>query len=171
MCVGMLWTVLSSLRNCDVPYIKSSVLYLGKSDLENFLSILNDTTLATSNRGQNEQLLDVFYGALVVCMIRYVLSLTFRYSTPQYEPLHSNVNPDPTFPDGPKSQLYEPMLLLLESSMSTFQGGNSHFMRAAAASAASAFDDGGPPLQSSMSMYNHAVCFIRRFTKFDLLVD
>ena len=161
--------ILHHLNSGLVGCINSPALYLEQSDLKDFLSILHDTTLATSKRGQNEQLLDVFYGTLIVCMIRSVLSLTFRYTRTLYKPLHSQANPDPTFLDGPKSQIYEPMLLLLESSMSTIRGENAQFSRSAAAIATSTFDDGGRPPPKSMSMYTHAVWFISLITRHDPL--
>ena len=155
--------------------ISSAELYLEESDLEDFLSILHDTTLATSNRGQNQQLLDVFYGTLIVCMIRYVLFFTFRYCAPQYKPLHSKVSPDPTFLDGNKSQLYEPMLLLFSSSIASsrtpFQEWNAYVMRAAAVVEASSFGSGPSPLPTMGFMYQLTLAFIQRFTNLSVLLS
>ena len=139
--------------------------YISKSDLTDFLSMLFDTTIASSSSGHDEQLLDVFYGTLIICMIRFVLFSAFRHSMYVYEPVRCQANHDPTFLDGPKSQIYQPMLLLLGNSMSTFQGGNAHFMQAAAVVNFSCCGSSSPPPPISTSMYNHASSFISHYSQ------
>ena len=139
--------------------------YISKSDLTDFLSILFDTTTAGSNSEHDEQLLEVFYGTLILCMIRFVLFSAFRHSMYVYEPVRCQANHDPTFLDGPKSQIYQPMLLLLKSSMSTIQGGNAHFMQAAAVVNFSCCGSSSPPPPISTSMYNHASNFISHYSR------
>lgn len=159
----MLQAVILIFKADDPSHRPSTMQYLKKSDLSDFLSILYDTTIARSSSGQHEQLLDVFYGTLMLCMIRFLLFLAFRYSTYDYEPLNHQANHDPTFLNGPNSQLYQPMLILLKSSMSTLQGGNAHFRRAAAAVNSSTFRPSATPPPTSM--YDHALCFISHFSR------
>lgn len=139
--------------------------YLKKSCLRDFLSGLFDTTIAKSSSRDNGRLLDVFYGTLMVCMIRTVLFMAFRYSKYDYKPFHFQADPDPTFLDGPNCQIYQPMLLLLESSMSTCQDGNAHFRRAATAVHTITFGSLSTPPPNSVSLYSHALCFIRHFSR------
>ena len=138
---------------------------LNKSALTDFLSTLFDTTVAKPSSERKEQLLDVFYGTLIVCMIRFVLYSAVRCSLWGYEPLGLQVDHDPTFLAGSKSQLYQPMLYLLDYSMSTFQGGDTHYLLAAAAVNPSTFGPSAPPPPTSMSMYSHALCFINYFSR------
>ena len=139
--------------------------FLKGSDLTDFLSTLFDTTIAKPSSSRKEQLLDVFYGTLILCMIRFVLFSAFRCSMGGYEPLDLQMYHDPTFLDGAKSQLYQPMLQLLDYCMSTFQGGDAHHLRAAAAVNPSIFGSSAPPPPTSMSMYSHAVSFINYFSR------
>ena len=111
----------------------SAAQNLKKSDLRDFISNLFDTTVATSNSGHNEQYLDIFYGTLILCMIRFVLFLAFRYSRDDYIPVGRQANYDPTFLNGPNSQLYLPMLYALASCRQTFHGGSIHVLRAGVA--------------------------------------
>lgn len=150
----------------DKPsYLYSTRQYLKKSDLRDFLSVLFDTTIARSSSGHHEQLLDVFYGTLMVCMIRTVLFMAFRYSKYDYKPFHFQADPDPTFLDGTKCQVYQPMLLLLESSLSTCQEGNAHFRRAATAVHTITFGSSSTTPPDSVFMYIHALCFIDHFSR------
>ena len=144
------------------------VQYLSKTDLTDFLSILFDTTIASSVSGPDGQLLDVFYGTLILCMIRFVLFVAFRQSTYVYEPIRSQANHDPTFRDGSKCQMYQPMLLLLKSTMSTFQGGNAHFMQAAAVVDFSCCGSSSSPPSVSTTMYSNASNFINHYSRPDL---
>ena len=152
----------------EAPYPSHSYStrqYFKKSFLKDFVSVLFDTTFAKSSSGDNEQLLDVFYRTLMVCMIRTVLFMTFRYSKYDYKPFHFQADPDPTFLDGPKCQLYQPMLLLLESSMSTCQDRNAHFRRAAMVVYTITSGSSSTPPPDSVSLYNHALRFIRHFSR------
>ena len=158
----MLWQIVHGLKHKDQN--AHSVRCLNESDLTDFLSILFDTTIAKPDSKRKEQLLDVFYGTLIVCMIRFVLYSAVRCSMWGYEPLGLQVDHDPTFLDGSKSQLYQPMLHLLHYSMSTFQGGDADYLRAAAAVNPSTFGPSAPPPPTSMSMYSHALCFINYFS-------
>ncbi len=139
--------------------------YLKKSGLRDFLSLLCDTTMAMSESGHKKWLFDVFYGTLIVCMIRFVLFSAFRYSTNGYEPVSSQANHDPTFLDGPNSQIYQPMLFLLESSEATFREEDAHFMQAAAAVSLSKCTYWILPSLDSMSMYYHACHFINHYSR------
>ena len=138
---------------------------LRKSHLTDFLSILFDITIAKPSSERTQQLLDVFYGTLIVCMIRFVLFSAVRCTMWGYKPLGFQEDHDPTFLDGSKSQLYLPMLNLLEYSMSTFQAGDEHYLRAAAAVNPSTFGPSAPPQPTSMSLYSHALCFINYFSQ------
>lgn len=155
----MLWTILDDFEDVR-DHTNHATQCLSKPDLTDFLSILFDTTIASSESEHKEQLLDVFYGTLILCMIRFVLFAAFRRFTRVYEPERSQANHDPTFLDGPKSRIYQPMLLLLESSMSTFQGGNAHFVQAAAVVDFSCYGSLSSPPPLSTSMYSHASNFI-----------
>ena len=107
------------LCNFEADHRLSTTQSLKKSDLKDFISILFDTTVATSNSGHDEQFLDIFYGTLILCMIRFVLFLAFRYSTDDYKPFGLQANHDPTFLNGSNSQLYLPMLYSLARSQPT----------------------------------------------------
>ena len=161
----MLWAIVHDLKQGIRHRRDHATQCLNRSDLTDFLSILFDTTIAKPSSKRKEQLLDVFYGTLIVCMIRFVLFSAFRCSMWGYEPLSLQMHHDPTFLDGSKSQLYQPMLHLLDYSMSTFEGDDAHYLRAAAAVNPSNFGSSAPPPPTSMSMYSHALCFIHYFSR------
>ena len=160
----MLWAILHDFEDTR-HHTDHAAQYLSKTDLTGFLSKLSETTIASSEAGHDGQLLDVFYGTLILCMIRFLLFVAFRYSTSVYAPIRSQANHDPTFLDGIGSQMYRPMLLLLESTMSTFLGGNAHFMQAAAVVNFSCCGSSSPPPPISTSMYNHASSFISHYSR------
>ena len=139
--------------------------YLTKDRLKEFLSMLFDTTIAMSESGSKEQILDVFYGTLILYMIRFVLFSAFRYYTYDWVPVSSQANLDPTFLDGTKSQIYRPMLFLLESSKATFQQKNAHSMRAAAVVNHSNCGSSSASPPTSMFMYSHATNFISHYSQ------
>ena len=161
----MLQAVWSNFESYDPSYEHSTTQYLKKHDLRDFLSILFDTTIARTSSGHYEQCLEVYYGTLILFMIRFVLFLAFRYSKYDYAPLDHQASHDPTFLKGPDSQLYHPMLLLLHPSISKFERGNTYFARAAEAVHSIPFKSSSSPPPNSMSMYNYALRFISHFTR------
>ena len=158
----MLWAILHDFENIR-DHTDHAIRYLSKTDLTDFLSILFDTTIASSVSRPDRQLLDVFYGTLILCMIRFVLFVAFRQSPYVYGPKRSQADHDPTFLDGSNCQMYQPMLLLLESRMSTFQGGNAHFMHAAAVVNFSCCASSPPSV--SRTMYSDASNFINHYSR------
>ena len=150
----MLWAIVNDLRRsrCHIHTTQS----LKRSDLTDFLSTLFDTTIAKPSSNRKQQLLDVFYGTLILCMIRFVLFSALRCTMWGYQPLRRQMSHDPTFLDGAKSQLYQPMLQLLDYSRSTFQEVDPHHLRRIGAVDPSIF---------SRSMYSHAVTFINCFSR------
>ena len=157
----MLWEIVHALKEDNLTHRDHIAPCLNKFDLSNFLSTLFDTTTAESSSKRQDKLLDIFYGTLIVCMIRFVLYSAVRCSLWGYRP---QVDHDLTFLNGSKSQLYQPMLHLLDCSMSTFQGGDAHYLLAAAAVNPSTFGPSAPPQPTSMSLYSHALCFINYFS-------
>ena len=129
---------------------------LKRSDLTGFLSTLFDTTTAKPSPKGKEQLLDIFYGTLILCMIRFVLFSALRCTVWGYLPLGRQRIHDQTFLDGAKSQLYQPMLHILDYSRSRFQEGDAYHLRRAWVDDPSIF---------SRSIYSYALSFINDFSQ------
>ena len=153
----MVQTILFHFKADDPSNLYSARQYLKKSDLREFLSVLFDTTIARSSSGHHEQLLDVFYGTLMVCMIKTLFFSISRYSIYDYKPLHPQAY-DPTFLDRAKCQLYLPMLLSLAHSKATFEGGNAYLFRASCAIEVSDHP-------SSVDMHTQAAKFIGIYSR------
>ena len=166
LCFGMLRVISCNFEADISSHRHSTTQYLKKSDVRDFLSLLFDTTTARLSSGHHDQLLDVFYGTLIACMIRSLLFTAYRYSTYNYDPIDSQTNHDKTFLDGPRCQLYHPMLLLLGSSMSTFQEDNEHSWRAAEAVHSITCGSSSSCPLDSISMHEYALCFISQFSQY-----
>ncbi len=95
-------------------------LTLFRANLRIFLSELHYTMLLTRGNPPGLDLLHVFYGTLILLLIRATLKATFSCSLPGYSVSWHHVIPDTTFEIGTACVLYQPMLLVLEASGLTF---------------------------------------------------
>lgn len=103
------------LQNICIPLTQFRAILRG------FLSALHYTMLSTREKPPGLELLHVFYGTLILLLIRATLKATFSCSLPGYSVSWHHVIPDTTFEIGTACVLYQPMLLALEASGLTFR--------------------------------------------------
>jgi len=119
-------TLLATLRTRGIMQAETAFqdicfpLTLFRANLRRFLSDLHYTMLSTRGEPPGLDLLHVFYGTLILLLIRATLKATFSCSLPGYSVSWHHVIPDTTFEIGTACVLYQPMLLVLEASGLTF---------------------------------------------------
>lgn len=82
------------LQNIYIPLTRF------RASVRRFLSTLHYTMLSTRGKPPGLELLHVFYGTLILLLIRATLKATFSCSTPGYSVSWHHVIPDTTFEIG-----------------------------------------------------------------------
>lgn len=92
-----------------------------KSRLESFLSHLENVVMNSASPTSPEVVLKVFYGTMILFLIRGTLQKIWRYNKLGFRPFEDQARQDESFDKGSHCQVYQSMLLKLEASRSLFR--------------------------------------------------